>query len=496
MKLKKLFKTIPVNQIKGSREVEITGICSHSKAVSPGNLFIAKHGAAYDGNRFIAEAISAGAVAVLTNFLDPFLNVVQVIHHDVASIEADVAATYYQFPSDELFTVGITGTNGKTTSAYIIKHLLDSLNLRCGLISTIQYCVGNHYYEASRTTPDVILNQKLLRDMVTSNCLAAVMEVTSHGLIQGRVRHIDYDVAIFTNLSLDHLDYHKTMENYCEAKAKLFNDLHLGQDDGVRKKKIATFPKCAVINIDDPWHEKVMANCQTKILTYGTSPKAHLRATNIVLSRQGTQFDVTYEGQTVRFAWKLIGKFNVYNCLAATAVGLVRGISLEQIASIIAPFKTAPGRLEAVSNPRGCSVFVDYAHTPDALENVLQCLQEVHKGKIITVFGCGGDRDPSKRKEMAKVCQRLSDLSIVTSDNPRSEDPSDIIHEILKGFTDSSKYIVEIDRRQAIEKALSHATANDMVLIAGKGHETYQIFARKTVEFDDRQVAADLLNAK
>lgn len=478
MKLKKLFKDIDEALIKGSKELEVTGICSNSKFAAPGNLFIAKKGLVDDGVNFISEAIQAGAIAILTDMYDPSLkNVTQVIHPRPAHIEGEITARYYQNPSDELFMVGITGTNGKTTTSYLIKYLFDQLDKSnpAGLIGTIEYLVGNHRHQATRTTPDVVTNHKMLREMCHQGCKSCIMEVTSHALDQGRVNHIHFDVAVFTNLTLDHLDYHKSMEDYCNAKNKLFSSLQTH----------------AVVNKDSPWTEKIIKGSKAKILTYGLNKPADLYATDIKLSSDGTIFTLHYQEKEIICNIPLVGRFNVYNCLAATAVCLLKGHPLEKIIRLLPSLPAVSGRLEPVKNTLGLKILVDFAHTGDALENVLECLSEFKTQKIITVFGCGGDRDSTKRPKMARVAEKYSDLCIVTSDNPRSEDPQKIIDDIIKGF-ESTHYIIEPDRKAAIELAIQKANPGDILLIAGKGHETYQIFAHKTIEFDDRKVAKEL----
>jgi len=488
MKLKKVLKDIPVVEVKGSKEVEITGVCSNSKLISPGNLFIAKKGNSLDGALFISEAISAGAIAVLTDLYDPSLKITQIIHPDVHAIEPLIAAQFNHFPSESLFMVGITGTNGKTTTAYLIKHLLDTFRGPCGLIGTIEYLIGNQTYQASRTTPDVSTNQKLLREMIHNECRSAVMEVTSHALEQRRVDQIDYDVAIFTNLTEDHLDYHQTMENYCSAKLKLFKAL--------RREKHAkkNFPQAAIINKDDSWHEKIIQGCTAEIISYGINHVADLQAFDILFSARGTQFSLRYRQKTFRVQMPLIGRYNVYNCLAALGCGISQGFPIDELIAAASTFPPVPARLEPVSNPLELKIYVDFAHSPDALKNVLMCLQEFNKGKIITVFGCGGDRDKLKRPMMAKICEEYSDCCIVTSDNPRSEDPAVILQDILKGFSNQKSFVCELDRRKAIEMAIDMASPEDIVLIAGKGHETYQIFAHHTVEFDDRVIVREYCN--
>lgn len=493
MKLKKLLKDLPINQVKGSKDLDITGICANSKLVAPGNLFVARKGRTDDGTVFIPEAIAAGAVAILTDIYDPLLNkdITQLIHPDVAKIECQVAAHYYQFASNELYMVGLTGTNGKTTTSFLIKHLLDTIEGNCGLIGTIEYIIGQHRYEATRTTPDVSTNHKMLREMVNQGCRNAVMEVTSHALDQGRVEMIDFDVAIFTNLSLDHLDYHRTMDRYAEAKNILFRNL-----DPTKKKPNRPFPKKAIVNADSSWTKKILEGCQADVLSYGLSPEADLSAKDIHLSSTGTTLKLRFKGEEVMLKWPLVGRFNAYNCLATAAVGISRSIPLHEIAEIMSSAPSVSGRLEPVPNELGLKIYVDFAHSDDALANVLECLQELKTGRIIVVFGCGGDRDTGKRPKMAHVCEEFADLVIVTSDNPRTENPVDIAHQITRGFSRQDNHIVELDRRKAIEIAIDAAAPEDIVLIAGKGHETYQIFAHKTIEFDDRKVASQICQNK
>lgn len=487
MKLKRLVRGIPLSNIRGSKEVEITGICANSKLVVPGNLFIAKRGRTVDGSRFIPEAVSAGAVAVLTDMFDPSLRgITQLIHPDVAAIEGLIAAQFNQFPSDELLMVGVTGTNGKTTTSYLIKNLLDRARGPCGMIGTIEYVVGSYRYQATHTTPDVSINQKMLKEMLHHGCRSAVMEVTSHALDQGRVDNIHYDVAIFTNLTCEHLDYHQTMEAYCRAKNQLFRSL-----DSRHKKKLLR-NVVGIANADDPYFQKVVEGCRVNVLTYGIDSRADLQAIDIVMTPLGTKYSLLYMGETYPITVPLIGRYNVYNSLACIACGLSQGMSLETIAAAVAAFSPVPGRLEAVPNPLGLKIYVDFAHTPAALENVLKCVRELTKGRIITVFGCGGDRDQLKRPMMARICEQYSDICVVTTDNPRSESPEAIISAITEGFKDPSRCATEHDRRAAIARAITLATPEDIVLIAGKGHETYQIFAHHTIEFDDRKVALDL----
>ncbi len=485
MKLKKILKNVSGYTIKGSKEVEITGISSNSKFVAPGNLYLAKKGFTSDGAKFIPEAVASGAVAVASDIYDPFLkDVVQIIHPSVAEIEPYIAEAYYQSPDKELFLIGITGTNGKTTTSYLVKHLLDSCGVSCGLIGTIEAIIGNNYLPSTRTTPDVLTNYKFLHDMRLNQNRAACMEVTSHGLDQGRVANLDFDIAIFTNLTLDHLDYHKSFNEYAAAKAKLFSSL----SSSSHKKG----PKKAIVNNDSPWSKAMLEGCKTGHLTYGITNKADVMASNIVLDDKSIHFDLDYEGSQVPFSCPLVGRFNVYNCLAAISVGIVLGIPMQQIVAALESFSKVPGRLERVPNKKGLPIYVDYAHSDDSLRNVLVTLKEFTKGRLITVFGCGGNRDISKRPLMGRVAEELSDAVIVTNDNPRNENPEHIISDILKGFADPLHAVVEMDRFEAIKKAIQMAKRDDVILIAGKGHETYQIFSNQTTAFDDRKVAKEI----
>ncbi len=478
--LKNLINDLPVEFYRGRKDLSITGLCSNSKMVAPGNLFIAKKGTFDDGAKYIDEALASGAAAILTDLPNPFLkDVVQLVTPDVRAVEAEIAARYYGDPSLSLFMVGVTGTNGKTTISYLVKHIFDAFNAPCGMIGTIEYVIGDHHFAAELTTPEVITNQKLLREMVKQECMAAVMEASSIGIMQGRVAKIDYDVAIFSNLSPEHLDYHQSMEEYAEAKAALFKEL---KSEGV-----------AILNGDSSWSEEMQKECRGRIMTYGLSSQSDLYAHSIELLPDQTKFSVTYQGQTLNFSWKLIGRFNVYNCLAAMLAALCKGIPFEALSPVIASFPSVSGRLEQVENLSGLHIFVDYAHTPDALENSLQTLFEVKKGKIFTVFGGGGNRDRSKRPLMAKAVEKYSDFAFITSDNPRNEDPLAICQEVAQGFT-KQNFEIEIDRRVAIGRAIEMASSQDLILIAGKGHETYQIFAHQTFPFDDRQIAQEIAN--
>ncbi len=482
MKLKKLIQGLKL-EVKGSKEIEISGLSSDSRRTAPGNLFIAKKGSSLDGNEYIARAIDSGASAILTQFYNPFVKIPQLIHPDPQTIEAQLASRYYNSPSNDLFVVGVTGTNGKTTTTYLIKHLLDALKKPCGLIGTVETILGRKRSFSTLTTHDVLSNQKLLREMIEEGCQAAVLEVSSHGLDQGRVGQVQFDVALFTNLTPDHLDYHANEEEYALAKKRLFQLL----DKSVKPRKTA------IANADDPRHVQLLDGCFSPQILFGMSEKADLRAEAIELSLKGSRFTACYKGDAQVFTTPLIGRFNIYNLLGAIAVGLHYGCTLKEMAPLFAHVKAAPGRLETVESRTGKHIFVDYAHTSDALFNVLTTLKAITKKRIITVFGAGGSRDPGRRIGLAKAAESHSDLCIITSDNPRQEDPQEICRQILSAFQAPEKARVELDRKKAIELAIAQAEPGDAVLIAGKGHERMQIFSHQTVPFDDREVAISAL---
>jgi UDP-N-acetylmuramoyl-L-alanyl-D-glutamate--2,6-diaminopimelate ligase len=490
MRLKKILSYLPHISIKGSKEIEITGLCSDSRCVAPGNLFVAKKGLQIDGALFITDALNAGAVAILTDLYNPALkHTTQIIVPDVTVAEGLIAAHYYCMPSHQLFMVGITGTSGKTTQAYIVKHLLETAaQITCGLMSTIETLSGTSRYCTQFTTADVITNHKLLCEMHRQGCRAAVMEVSSHALEQGRVAHIHYDAVLFSNLTHEHLDYHGTMEDYAASKRKLFESL--SADDG---KQRSTAPR-AIINADDPYASYMAAACRSDVLMYGLGPAAHLRATHMQWDSKGLHCTVEYQGESVEFSAPLFGKHNVYNLLAAIGVGITYGIPLSTLALAARHTPVVRGRLEAVSNRLHRNVYIDYAHKEAALRFVLETLRPLCSGKLITVFGCGGNRDREKRPRMAAICEELSDFTIVTNDNPRSEDPARIAAEIVAGFSSSASasFCIELDRRAAIAQALMMSEPDDCILIAGKGHEVEQIFAHTTYAFDDRAVVQQL----
>lgn len=361
----------------------------------------------------------------------------------------------------------------------MIKHLLDKLGGRTGLIGTIEYIIGDFHFEADLTTPDVITNQKLLGEMVKQKCDAAVLEVSSHGLEQHRVDSIAFDAAIFTNLSQDHLDYHKSLEAYAAAKAKLFS--MLGEE------------QIAIINESSSWSATMLENCPARVLSYGMTPDADVHAHEIKVCHDHTEFCVTYKNETALFSWAIVGRFNVLNALAAITLSLSRGANLRELPQHLVSFPQVPGRLERVENGLGLHIYIDFAHTPDALDNVLQTLREFNKRKIFVVFGAGGDRDKEKRPLMGAAVDRSASFGFITSDNPRTEDPFTICEQVAQGF-ESKHFLIETDRRQAIEMAIKMGEPDDIILIAGKGHEIYQTLSHQTIPFDDRQVVHEIIS--
>ncbi|WP_425807047.1 UDP-N-acetylmuramoyl-L-alanyl-D-glutamate--2,6-diaminopimelate ligase [Desulfitobacterium sp. Sab5] len=480
-KLADVLDGVKVLASSGNNEVEIKGITMDSRQVQAGDLYACVPGANADGHDFAAQAIAKGAVALLVERILP-LEVPQIQVGNVRSVLGKIAANIYNYPSNHLEMVGVTGTNGKTTVTHLIEQIVEKQGKKAGLIGTLGARIAGREIPGSRTTPEAVNVQKLLAEMVEENVDFAVMEVSSHALDLGRVRGCEFDAGIFTNLTQDHLDYHKTMEGYLQAKARLFKEL-----------KGAKQPKIGVINGDDPASKTLLEVSASPVVTYGVrSENLDYRAENIQLSAHGIQFTVRFKGKTQDVHYATPGMFSVYNALAAFAWGVESGRNPQLIADALAEIKGVPGRFESVRKGQPFPVIVDYAHTPDGLENVLNTAREFTHGRLITVFGCGGDRDKGKRPQMGEIASRLSDFVIVTSDNPRTEVPEQIIKDILAGVT-GVEYTAMVNRREAIETACRAAKPGDTVLIAGKGHEDYQIIGKETFPFDDREVAKDAL---
>ena len=478
MKLGHLLEGIYAGEIPSAyRQWDIQSIADDSRKVTPMSLFVAQKGHTFDATQFIPKAIEKGArVIVSKNTAEPAGLSGDILYlqvEDTLAVLKEIALRFYGNPSQRIHTIGITGTNGKTTVSYLIESILHQSELGCGVIGTVNYRIGERILPAQNTTPGLLDNQKLFHQLRHEGIEYCVMEVSSHALDQGRVDLIDYKTAVFTNLTSDHMDYHQTREKYFAAKSILFT----------RLSPEAT----SVINIDDAYGMKLLSKTGSKIITYGIEQKAEVWADDIELNLSGTQFKVnTPQGQML-IRTPLVGYYNVYNLLAAISVGISIGLNLDKIKRGVESLKNVPGRLEKIECGQDFTILVDYAHTQDALENVLSTLRQTSDARIILVFGCGGDRDRSKRPTMGAVASQMADISIVTSDNPRSEEPEAIIDEIIEGF-ENDNYKVIVNREEAIHYALSLAKKGDIVLVAGKGHENYQVFKDKTIQFDERQI--------
>jgi UDP-N-acetylmuramoyl-L-alanyl-D-glutamate--2,6-diaminopimelate ligase len=481
------------NIIKGQNLLNNTvkNITQNSKSASIDCLFIAERGTKTDGHNYISEAIKNGATALLLE--DP-AKVPESFQGIVAQVEStrailsSLSAKYFYYPSEKLFCVGVTGTNGKTSTTYLIESILNAKNLTTGVIGTINHHIKSHTWETSLTTPDPLSLQSRLNDFIQHQAKALAMEVSSHSLDQKRAQGIEFDVGIFTNLTRDHLDYHENMEKYFTAKARLFTELLQSS----KKNKTAAF-----VNGDDIWASKIQDSKKMQVYSFGKSSKSNIYFELKSMDFFRTHFKLFTPWGDADFSVPLTGIYNIYNIMGSVGACLFQGQNINDIQSALKNFTGVPGRLHMVPNNKRKAVFVDYAHTPDALENVLRGLNQIRREKksqqqIITVFGCGGDRDSGKRPQMAAIAEKYSDYSIVTSDNPRSEDPSKIIYEILMGFAHKN-HITEPDRRLAISKALEIAKHDDVVLIAGKGHETYQIIGKEKYYFNDFEIAQELL---
>lgn len=482
MQLKTLLASIPVREVIGPPDRAVESIAYDSRRVQRNGLFVALRGEKSDGHDFIDQAIEKGASVIVAE-RNPAAagRVTTVLVENTRPILADLAATFYGFPVRKLKMAAVTGTNGKTTTTFLIKHICENAGLRCGLIGTVRYEIADRVLPATRTTPESLDVQELLGQMVNAGCRAAAMEVSSHALAQERTRGLEWDVAVFTNLTQDHLDFHGTMENYFEAKSKLFRQL---AEQEKKRKPIA------IVNIDDRYGKQLLDKIDKRIpvVTYGMGARADFRASNYRMEFGGTSYQLDARGKSYLVRVPLIGRFNVANSMAALAAANALGVGLREAVLSLSKSPQVPGRLESVPAKRQFRVFVDYAHTPDALLNVLKTLRELEPRRLLVVFGCGGDRDRQKRPLMAQVVDRNADFAIITSDNPRKEDPAAIMAEVEKGFR-SDHYEKIVDRAEAIARAIEMAQPRDIVLIAGKGHENYQEFADHTVPFDDVQVA-------
>lgn len=490
--LAELVSILLHKNVRGSLDREVSGITYHSGRVRPGQIFVCLPGTRSHGSLYVAEAVAAGAVAVVTDADACFDGVTTVCVPDTRLALAKLSAEYYDYPSKELVLVGVTGTNGKTTTTHLIDALFKSKGALTGLIGTVRYRVGDTEQAALATTPEASDLQELLRKMRDSGVTHATMEVSSHALALQRTVGCDFDTVVLTNITEDHLDFHGTFANYLAAKSKLFSSL------GSMPRKNGRLRR-AVINGDDLHWRHIMAQTSVEPLLYGLSDHCHVRAGEIRVTREGVAFTLQTPTGTLPVKLRMTGLFSVYNALAAACVGLLEGLELGEVGAALAEVPGIPGRFELVCGGQEFTVIVDYAHTPDGLENVLRAVHEFAPARVITVFGCGGERDRSKRPLMGEVAGNWSDYCIVTSDNPRGEDQLQIMAEILPGVARSKASRppeVLPDRKEAIARAIELAKNGDVVLIAGKGHETTQIFNGFSMPFDDRAVAREMIRRR
>ena len=481
MKLSEILRDIEILSAAADMDTEIGGVSYDSRRTEPGDLFVAVKGFSSDGHRFIPTAMEKGAAAVLCEDAPtdgtPYVQV-----RDCRLGLALASRNLFGEPAKEMTLIGITGTSGKTTSSYLVKHMLETkLAAKVGLIGTNGHMIGEEFLPSEFTTPESYELQKLFRRMADAGCTHVVMEVSSHSLALERVAGVHFDVALYTNLSQDHLDFHHTMEEYAAAKKKIFSMCSAG-----------------CVNADDAWADYMCADADCPILRFGIdNDEADLRAGNVELSAGGVRFEADFAGEKAQTSLAIPGLFSVHNALGVMAAGLVLGLSLEDCAAALRDAKGVKGRLESVPTDGDYSIIIDYSHKPDALENVLRTLRPVTRGRLIVLFGCGGDRDRLKRPIMGAIAADNADLCIVTSDNPRTEEPEAIIDEIMDGFRDKATPVMRIcDRGEAIRTAIDKARAGDVILLAGKGHEDYQIVGHVKHHMDEREIVADYLEKR
>jgi UDP-N-acetylmuramoyl-L-alanyl-D-glutamate--2,6-diaminopimelate ligase len=505
MKLSQLIKDIDIINLSADAAGEVSTLCYAADKCENGSMFIAVRGLAHDGHDFIADAVNRGARYIVhEKDIQIPSRVIAIKVNNSRRALGVLSKNYFGNPSARLCLVGVTGTNGKTTTTYILELILAAAGFKCGVLGTVNYRYNNKTYPAPNTTPESYEMQKILRIMADEGVTHVIAEVSSHAIDLKRVEDCDFDLGVFTNLAHEHLDYHLTMENYFQAKKRFFAE--------VLPQSKKAHPQKMIINSDDKWGQIILKDVALPALTYGVEKNNEVRAASYELSLSGIKANIDLAGETISIQTPLVGKFNIYNILAAAAAAKALQIPSAVIKAGIENLSYVPGRLERIDSSFGFTVLVDYAHKPDALKQVLQNLAEFKKKRIITVFGCGGNRDTGKRPLMGEAATFYSDLTIVTSDNPRLEDPLVIIAEIEKGIdgnkikkTDSDNlsahrdthyYTVIPDRRKAIETAIMEAQPEDIVLIAGKGHEDYQIMGTKKISFDDRIVAAQALELR
>ncbi len=474
MKLSEILKNVKV--LNSYKDTEVKDVSQDSRLVKEGTLFVCIKGATFDGHDAAKEMLENGAAGVVTDH-DMGLDK-QIVVENTRQAYSQICAAYYGNPADKLKLIGITGTNGKTTTAFLIKQILEKNGEKVGLIGTVQNMVGEDVYPAKFTTPDPHELHKLFALMVEAGCQYCVMEVSSQALVQGRVDSLQFEIGAFTNLTQDHLDYHKTWENYFNAKRILFEN-----------------SKIAVVNADDECGLKIADGLPCKVVSYSVKKNdADFCAKNVKFKNDGVEYELVSDF-IGRVTCPIPGRFSVYNSLCAAAVAITAGINWENVIRALETSHGVKGRIEVVPTGTDYTVIIDYAHSPDGLENIITSLREIAKGRVVTLFGCGGNRDKGKRAKMGKIAAELSDFCIVTSDNPRNENPSDIIKDIIEGMKGTStEYVIIEQRKDAIRWALENAQKDDIILLAGKGHETYQILPTGTIHFDEREVIKEIFN--
>lgn len=478
MNLKKLLNNVEYEVVRGNDDLDIREVQYDSREVKTGDVFVCIRGYVTDGHKYIDNAFKNGASAiVLSENLESVPECTMIKVKDTRKALALISSNYYDNPSKKMKIIGITGTNGKTTSTFMVKSILETAGYKVGLIGSIANYVGDRKIPSHRTTPESLELQKLFKEMVDEDVDYCVMETSSHSLYLDRTYGVKFSQAIFTNLTRDHLDFHKTFENYYRAKLILFRN---------------TFN--SIINIDDKYGERIYEDALGTKVTYAIDREAEVRGSNLNMHSRGINFNISYNEKTEPVDLNIPGKYNAMNALGSAAACLCEGVDLITVKKGLESMESVPGRCEIVtkSYDLGYEVVVDFAHTPDGLQNILKTAREFTNGKLICVFGCGGDRDNTKRPIMGKIGTELSDFAVITSDNPRTEEPMSIINEIVAGVKTHNYMVIE-NRREAIKEAMKMANKGDVVVVAGKGHETYQILKDKTIHFDEREVVADII---
>lgn len=487
MKLRQIIAPLGKVEVVGSLDKEVTGVAYDSRCVTPGKLFVAIRGVETDGHHFIGAVAEKGAVAVVCEQKGASGGkMTRVIVQDSRKALPLIAAAFYKNPADQLWMIGVTGTNGKTTVTFLIKRILEAAGIHTGLLGTIRYEIGDRIIPAQRTTPESLDLHEMLSKVVAANEKCCVMEVSSHALQQGRVKGINYRTGVFTNLTRDHLDYHGTMQSYFESKKRLFTDGAAACKDF-----------CGVVNVDDPFGRELLEVLKDRrVISYGLKEKAVLNAEDIQFFPDHTEMKICAPEGVFPLKTPLIGRYNISNVLAAIGAGMSLNVELKTILAALEDVPPVPGRLERVDAGQNFNVLVDYAHTDDAMFNVLSTLREITKGRVLLAFGCGGSRDKGKRVKMGEVAAKLADYTVITTDNPRKEEPAEIAAQVEAGYVTVRQdgYELELDRSLAIERIIRMAKEGDSVLLCGKGHETYQEFNGLVVPFDDRLHAMNVLD--